>query len=93
MCHITNVVVFYYEAKIIIEMLEKLLVSGCVCTTFKSAINRPKVTPNYFFSQSYSFQEEKKYYLFLYCARECKGKEVKIIINPRIYFTDARKQL
>ena len=24
---------------------------------------------------------------------ECKGKNVKIIINPRFYFTDKRKQL
>ena len=82
MWHIKNVVVFYYEAKIIIEMQEKLL------------------TRNYFFSRIYSsmdkllsFQEEKYYKFFLYCARESKGKDVKIITNPRFYFTDTRKQI
>ena len=61
---------FYYEAKIIIEMREKLLTHGGVftfCATFKRAINRPKIDPQIFFSQIYSsmdklllFQEEKK---------------------------------
>ena len=29
----------------------------------------------------------------LYCARECKRKDIQIIINPQFYFTDMRKQL
>ena len=43
-----------------------------------------------------SFQEKKITNFFSIVqgsARECKGKDVKIIINPRFYFTDTRKQL
>ena len=47
------------EAKIIIEMQEKLLTRGGIaaftfCATFKMAINIPKTTPDYFFSRIYS---------------------------------------
>ena len=69
--------------------------------TFRRAINRPKNwPPTIFFSRIHSsmdkllsFQETKITNFFLYCARECKGKEAKIIINPQFYFTDTRKQL
>ena len=35
----------------------------------------------------------KNIYYFFCFGRECKGKYVKVISNPRFYFTDTRKQL
>ena len=33
-------------------------------------------------------------FCILFCfARECKGKDVQIIINPRFYFTDIRENI
>ena len=40
----------------------------------------------------YHFRKKNKKKI-LYCARECKGKDVQIIINLRYYFTDTRKKL
>ena len=97
-----NAVVFYYEVKIIIEMWEKILTcSGVsVCATFKMVINRRKTDPPTIFflgfiqhcTSFYHFRKTK-YQFFLYCAGECMGKDVQIIINPQFYFTDTRKQL
>ena len=67
--------IFYYEAKMIIEMREKLLTRAAVaftfCATFKRAINRPKTDPRLFFSRIYrsmdkllSYQEKKITYFF-----------------------------
>ena len=67
--------------------------------TFKRAINRPKSDPRlFFFSNSFIngpafIISGKKLIIFFHCARECKGKNIQIIINPRFYFTDTRKQL
>ena len=43
--------------------------------------------------QAFIISGKKVYYFFLYCARECKGKDVQININPRFHFTDMCKQL
>ena len=69
MGHIKNAVVFYYQAKIIIEMREKLLTRGGVyiLRDFQKGHQWTKNwPPDYFFSRNYSlmdkllsFQEKK----------------------------------
>ena len=46
-----NMVVFYYDAKIITEMRKKLLTRGGLtfCETFTRGINRQKLTSSYLF--------------------------------------------
>ena len=58
------------------------------------------MTPDYFFFLEFIHQwtsfyhfRKKKYYFFLYCARECKGNDVHMIIWPRFYLSDTRAQL
>ena len=53
MWHIKNAVVFYYEAKIIIEMRKILLTRGGVYI-LRDFQKGQKVTPDYFFSRIYS---------------------------------------
>ena len=70
------------------------------CATFKRAKNKPKTEPPTISSRIYSsmdkllsFQGKKLTNFFFHFARECKGKDVQLIINPRFYFTDTWKQL
>ena len=58
-----------------------------------NAQNRLKTSPKPKICFCFYHSRKKKYSFFLYCARECKVKDIQIIINPRFYFTDTRKQL
>ena len=77
-------------------------VASTFCATFKGARNRPKTDPRLFFFSKLFINGQafiisgKKIWIFsllYFCARECKGKVVKIIINQRFNFTDTWKQL
>ena len=64
------------------------------CATFKRAINRPKSDPRLFFLSNFFINGQaynisgKKIQIFRYCARECQGKDVQIIINNTLLICD-----
>ena len=85
MWHIKNAVVFYYEAKIIIEMRKKLLTRGGVyfLRDFQKGHKwTKKLPPTIFFLEI--IHQWTSFYHF---------RKKRLLINPRFYFTDTRKQL
>ena len=81
MWHIKNAVVFYYEAKIIMEMREKLPTRGGVyiLRTFQRAINRPKTYPQLFyfsnlFINGQAFSISGKIQIFSILCKGVQGK-------------------
>ena len=69
------------------------------CATFIKGINRLKVDPppqKKKILKCFHFWKKKISSFLLFCARgarECKGKDVKNISNPRFYFTDTWKNI